>query len=530
MVALAGAGSPASAGTLQIRACADAPDNANNSWAASNTWAGAGKLETSSACGAGGAYGGVYARDELNCTSGCIPPPDEARAGWRFVAPSGTTISSLSYSRWLYKMDDDDWEPALKADDAVLETCAIIYPAYECAVGAQGGSRTVRTIAGASTLDIGIRCKTNPSGVCDHGATLHTVAAVLYGATVTLSDLVTPNVGGLTGSLFAGGYVGGSRTATFDASDNTGIRSARFYVDGEPLDSKTYPCDFTYAVPCANRSGENLSLDTTALADGSRSVQVAVTDPAGNETRSPAQAVTVDNAAPSAPSALTVAGGEAVRYDNNFDVSWRNPDGQTAPIVTARWSICDAPAAVCTTGEATGAGISTLDDLRVPGPGDWSLRVHLEDAAGNADPTRSAFAALPLGRPPASTDPTTGVSTPPADGAAVETSRIDAPIAPVAVGGQPVTGAGVRKTPRLKLTSARVARRVLVLSGRTVAGASGRVRIAYRIGRRLRRLTRTVTGGPFRLALPRPLGARSITVRYLGSAAYTPQTTSRRLA
>src|SRR5207248_10439344 len=134
-------------------------------------------------------------------------------------------------------------------------------------------------------VTVGVLCRTNLNHLCTQGATLHDIAAVLYGATVTLSDSSAPTVSNVTGDLYGGGYITGVKSLSFDASDNVGIRSARYYIDGRALAATTYPCDFTFAVPCSNRSGSAHSLDTRTLADGAHSVQLAASDPASNEAK-----------------------------------------------------------------------------------------------------------------------------------------------------------------------------------------------------------------------------------------------------
>jgi hypothetical protein len=100
--------------------------------------------------------------------------------------------------------------------------------------------------------------------------------------------------------------------------------------------------------------------------------------------------IRVDNHAPATPNDVAVAGGEGWRRTNGFGIGWANPDGQAAPIVRVQWRLCraDRPSE-CSEGSRDGEGIQATDGLTVPGTGDFTLALWLEDEAGNVD-ARSA--------------------------------------------------------------------------------------------------------------------------------------------
>lgn len=512
----------AHAGTYEVVSCEDAASGSNYSWTSySNNPS---HLEIGT-CSNATTSGGLFARDNITCTSACSLVPEGSSAGWTFTAPSGTTITALSYRRWLYKIDNEPWNPAAQTGDGdVLETCSISYPASSCAVGAEGGVRARFAVPAATVVRVGIECTDNAYDYCTKGATMHQVAAVLYGATVTLTDNVAPTVTPVTGSLFDGGYRSGRQGVSFDAADNAGIRSARLYVDGVAKPATTYSCDFTYTVPCSNRSDGVLELDTSTVEDGTHQVEVAVADPASNQTRSEARTVTVDNTAPTAPIGLTVDGGDAVRSTNGFDVSWTNPGGQVAPIVAAHWSICDPSGLECTYGEARGAAIETLAGLQVPAAGDWRLAVYLEDAAGHVEPGSAANTDL---RYVPATDTVV-----PTDSGVTEVSAAPVPGSDPAVDVPTLTTtpasvipALAKLSPQLRISGYRLARGRLVVRGRTAAGARGLVKLRYRIGRRVFTVRRRLSGGRFVLRTSAPRLPRSVTVRFLGSSSHLAQTT-----
>ena len=89
----------------------------------------------------------------------------------------------------------------------------------------------------------------------------------------------------------------------------------------------------------------------------------------------------MDNHAPD-PVDGTVIGGEGWRKSNGFTIRWPRAEQRFAPIVRARYRLCDAQA-TCSEGTREGTDITEIGDLPVERLGDSTLRVWLEDAAGN---------------------------------------------------------------------------------------------------------------------------------------------------
>jgi hypothetical protein len=260
-----------------------------------------------------------------------------------------------------------------------------------------------------------------------------------------------------------------------------------------------------------------LSLDTRPLSDGAHSVQVAASDAAGNEGRSSSFPITVDNTAPAAPQGLGVVGGDFWRSTNSFSVSWSNPPGQVSPVVAAHYAVCTPDGLSCQpTRDVSGNDVSRLDGISVPSTGEWSLRVWLEDAAGNVDSTRSSTATLRYGSAP------THAATPPSPDASATGSGSSQPTSATPPGTEaallaPTPGATVSAplllSPRLRVTSARYVHGRLVLRGSSAA--PGRAVLTLRVGHR--RVTRSVRlpGGSFRLAIrvARPARRASLALR-----------------
>src|SRR5439155_2460846 len=82
-----------------------------------------------------------------------------------------------------------------------------------------------------------------------------------------------------------------------------------------------------------------------------------------------------------------------------FDVTWRNPDqGVAAPIVKVHYRVCGAGG--CQAEQVVDGGVDALRGMSVPGSGDWTVGVWLEDAAGNVDPAKAAAVHLRYGIDP----------------------------------------------------------------------------------------------------------------------------------
>ena len=126
------------------------------------------------------------------------------------------------------------------------------------------------------------RSATNHATPPDVGSIL----AQIFSATVTVSDPTKPSIDRvLATGLGAGGLVGGEEPLAFDASDNSGIRSAQL-VDATPggpetvVGRKEFACDYSYAAPCPQASGAEIT--PSGLPAGQRLLKVQVTDAGGN--------------------------------------------------------------------------------------------------------------------------------------------------------------------------------------------------------------------------------------------------------
>ncbi len=324
----------------------------------------------------------------------------------------------------------------------------------------------------------------------------------IYGSIVTIDDPTPPNASGATGSLLAGGYVRGAVTAgVSSASDSTGIRALRVRTAaGHVVAESERTCDFTRRVPCSDLSApESFSFDSTAIGDGTHTIEVGVLDSGRNFTAAGTQQVTVDNTAPAAP--IHASPSTSSTAASTAAIAWSAPGNQVSPVTTAHIATCGTGGCRTTTQHATnGQGSATV---ALDAVGTHTVRVWLSDAAGNDAPANAA------------TWTVTRTATP----------------APTAA-----TGTRAKASPRLALARPTVARDRRTISVRGTVAANVRGRITVQARTRIRGRTRTLTrttnlrGRRFAVRLRLPAGAwrtARLTVRYPGSTDRLAQRISR---
>lgn len=204
-----------------------------------------------------------------------------------------------------------------------------------------------------------------------------------FAAEATVVDGTAPSVAVAASLPFSqGAWVGGKQSFTYDASDNVGIKNAFALISGGVRGNHPRTCTYSERVPCPSGSG-SIEVNTADGPEGSQQLSVMAEDAAGNRAESGAVTVRIDNAAPGAVAA-GVGGGEVWRNSNDFDVAWANaPEADRAPITAAHYRLCRVGSEECVSGDRVGAGIAAIDNLAVPSPGEWVLRLWREDAAGN---------------------------------------------------------------------------------------------------------------------------------------------------
>jgi hypothetical protein len=299
-----------------------------------------------------------------------------SHSGHALRAPSGATITAV---RWAGRMARDhcDWGTWVRAIPSGAPIVGLPYGQY-CGTNGfdnRGWPMTFDAPQGTTTVEQLVFCA---AAQCLPGATIH--GHVLE---VTIDDPVPPSIS-LDGPLASGQWVSGRTRphVTVNSSDNTGVQGITTSV-GPRSESESYSCNFAHPKPCGDPTS-NVTFPVGDLADGHHVLSVSATDAAGNSSTT-SRDLHVDNTAPD-PVAPQLSGGETWRRDNHFVVSWINPPNAAAPIVRAHWKLCSSDGNCPVTNHRDGVNIEKLPPLSVPAPGEYRLRVWLEDAAGNARP------------------------------------------------------------------------------------------------------------------------------------------------
>jgi hypothetical protein len=293
-----------------------------------------------------------------------------------FTAPPGTTITGIRWGGRLARANCD-WGTIMRALPSALTVIGTPNGKY-CGSNDFDISNwpiSYPVPAGTTRLDQLVICGALR---CAPGAAMHS-----HVLEVTIDDPQPPSIS-LSGSLVSGQWVSGASGSlaqlAVTATDNAGVQSIHTALGAHSPD-QSYPCDWSHSQPCVTHATMTSGPSVAELPDGRHTLWVGAVDAAGNNNLV-AREVYVDNTSPD-PIVPLVAGGTGWRRTNGFDVSWTNGPNNAAPITSAHWKLCRADGTCPSRGTGTGVGIHELRNLLVPAPGEYRLRVWLEDAAGN---------------------------------------------------------------------------------------------------------------------------------------------------
>ncbi|MFP5389653.1 MAG: hypothetical protein ACLGG5_10195, partial [Thermoleophilia bacterium] len=222
--------------------------------------------------------------------------------------------------------------------------------------------------------------------------------------TITVQD-DQPPAAGIGGEITAGGWRRGIQNVAFAGSDvGGGVRFGETAVDGARVNLTEYGCAkvsiggewrATQMRPCSLGASGSAPIDTTRFSDGPHSIHHCVTDFAANLSCTADQTFLIDNNPPAHPRELTLAGGDAWRRTNDFDLSWINPGQAPASAIGgASWRITGPAGYDSGAKFVAGHELSALQNLFAPRAGAYTLNVWLRDEAGNE--SASSAASLPL--------------------------------------------------------------------------------------------------------------------------------------
>ncbi|HEV2075250.1 MAG TPA: hypothetical protein VGR10_03345 [Thermoleophilaceae bacterium] len=383
LLAALGIADSAQAGTYRVVACDGAPGAANRAWTAQ---AARGTMAETRCPTRGDERRGLVVRNRVG--RGTVR--SGRGASMTFRAPAGAGLARIHYD-WDGRRVGGGWTLGLAGRQGrLLAGCRAGEPSSTawCRLGRPGGSRRLTTglndrsmVRIVATCGASAGCRTDGRSRAEDPVRAR---LAVHSAAVEVRDGTEPSLDGTDGDLLARGWQRGSRTAVVRAADNVGVRTTELEVPGVRRSVDRNACDYTRPAPCPRAVAHTHRLDTRELADGHRVIALIALDTAGNRTRLE-RTIQVDNHAPAPVSGVRVIGGEGTRSTNSFDVRWTAPPGQAAPIAKAHYRLCrvGSPGRCVEASRQGGAG--GLDDLSVPGRGDWRFSVWLEDEAGNAE-------------------------------------------------------------------------------------------------------------------------------------------------
>lgn len=320
-------------------------------------------------------------------------------AGWRYTAPSGTTISRITgyYAGWtrpwdgtagLIQVADGQDRVGVQYHGSVDPSHQRSYDWYDLKTTAV----TLRTI-----------CDPASTTTC----TDNVAWASFYAPRLYLADETPPTAGFPSGTLLSEEPLEGDETFSYSASDDGGgIARLRVYVDGaRTIDHRigdTTSCVpsgaedgvwvFARSRPCAPAVSGDETIDTTKMADGYRTISVRVVDAAQQETTLWSGRRLVANHPPS--NAQLPSFRDNAVYANPLvgtpiealnDGTWNGPE----LTVTRNWTQCDAHGSLASCADIPGAtGLSYT-----PTAADVGHRLRLHVTAKNAAGEREVHTA-----------------------------------------------------------------------------------------------------------------------------------------
>ncbi len=383
----------ASAGTYEVLACAGAAGGAQNAFAAAADPG----MAAYNACPntPSNPASGMVTR--ASATAGAGSVGYFAGAYQIFEAPPGASLASVTFDLAAIRLASY-WTTGIVAYDGNFNVGELPYGCYAgnggCAIGSQSffGPVTVG-LNGHSRFRFETRC-VNVGG-CDISASGFQLATrALFAAAnvvVRVQDYTPPTITPFSGAVWQDGWHRGPEQAWQTMRDNVGVMIERLWVDGASAGAQDFRdpgwpshvrCDFSRRRPCNDIAPGGVSLDTRTLSDGPHAIRVEAIDAAGN-VAAVERRINVDNTPPAHVDA-SVAGGQAWRRVNDFEIGWQGRADSGAPVARAHYTICPerGPGSCERSSRAGDSG--RLSGIKVPTEGEHLLRIWLEDAAGNA--------------------------------------------------------------------------------------------------------------------------------------------------
>jgi hypothetical protein len=234
-------------------------------------------------------WGGLHS--QMNPGAGI---PIGATVGWTYTAPPNTSISRFwsEYAGWT-KIYDDVNQGLIQFLDGAGHV-ALVYNDRQATVS---NKRTIDWGANTNAITVRVLCD-GPNG---HAGCAGSVGwSALFGPKLYLADDAPPTVGAVSGSVTTDTTLKGAEGISYSAADlGGGVARLRLYVDRAPtavdhvIDTNNGHCQisatengtwaFSWPKPCPGSVNAEELIDTTAIADGQRTITLKVVDAAQQE-------------------------------------------------------------------------------------------------------------------------------------------------------------------------------------------------------------------------------------------------------
>jgi hypothetical protein len=297
------------------------------------------------------------------------PASGSSVSGTTTVSASVSIIGLLTVQSVQFQLDGNN----LGAADASSP-----YSIFWNTTGASNGSHTLSAVA---TATLGLQFSSNP-------------------ITVTVNNGPPPDTTPPSVSIASPGNgqtVSGTLTVSANASDNVGVASVQFRVDGANLGAEdTSP---PYSV----------SWNTTGVANGSHALTAVARDAAGNVTTSSTVTVTVNNASPpdtTPPTVNVTSPGSGTTVSGTISVTASASDNVGVVGVQFRLDGVNGGS------EDTSAPYSVSWDTTTASNGSHTVTAVARDAAGNQTTSAPVTVTVSNGPPPDTTPPSVGITSP----------------------------------------------------------------------------------------------------------------------
>jgi hypothetical protein len=506
---------PAQAGTYEVTACNASPDFiANDSWVS----AASPSMQATATCPGTSNEGGMVAAHQV----GGPEIQQGATATFAFSAPEGTKITGILQGGYRFvQLANSGWRAGLYTAEGTTVFGA--FDTNEIGVGLSPTNAQMKSIAPTDKLIARTECL-NQTCPTDSGLrTGHYAYFRLYHTRVRVDDQTKPTIDNVNAQWSPTSYLqDGAKTISFDAVDGSGIAEAAIAIDGTDVKTDTRTGTFTKTRPFAN-GGTSHTIDVGQLTEGVHTVALRAKD-AGANVQTLERELRVDRTAPT----VTAANQPTTKVTENASIELKATDALSGMAGgRIEYELDGKPVTV--QGEQ-----ATVDVAAV---GAHELRFRAIDAAGVLSEWKTV--AFEIARP-ADPQPQVNAERPEEPRPVQQPTPEIKDLGVRAAQGAPPAAAPstpVRSSPQIKLAKLTVAkknRRIVTVRGTTARAVTGRVTltVTYTVGRKTRKLTKTIAVRNGRFAARVTLGSRKwksvkVTASYAGDARFNAQQNKR---